>query len=901
MTRQLLILIPLVATLMMACSTQKNTWLSRGYQKTISAYNVYHNGNEAFKAGIVKIREASPNDFSNVLPVYEFADASTAKAGSSDMETALRKGHKLIQLHSITVKPKRKQEMSEKDKRFYAKDEFNPYVDKAFLLIGKANVVHHDEEDAIAVFDYLSRKFDGGDASYEGRIWKSIAYAQTAQYVNAQTALESYDLDGLAPENLYGQYMAAYANIFICQKKYAEAIPYMEKAVNEADSRPVRRRYNYILAQLYRAVGRNADAAPLFLKISKGANNDDMTFAAKLDLATVATTDEEIATAEKKLRKMAVDAKNEDRLDQIYYSLGKLEEQRDNQTQAIGYYNKSVETSTINTNQKGFSFLALGDIYLARPQYLEAGISLDSAAFYLDDTNQRKAETTELATTLRPLTRQLKNIAYLDSLLRVASMSERDRNRLLDSIVDAARRAEREREEARLAAEEEAMSQSEYSSISNSVSQGSAQKWYFYNSNLISAGKSTFLGKWGQRANADDWRRSNKSQMNTEEAEEGEEMIGEDGEVYQKVNDDFASQADDNQRVTRESLLAGLPLTDADKDSVNNIVCNALFASGAILYNDIADYPSAIEQLQTLLRRYPNCPQRYNALVMLYFAQIKTDDNAAAARTRQIIESEYPDTDFARYLQSDSYFDDKAAELAKREEQYRNAYTTYLQGDYSSAATQSTLAQSDSANADYAPKYLLVRSISYAKQAQTTAFRTDLQTIVNQYPGGEEAELAQKFLDLLGEGKEPVKAQRYDSPLESAGHTLEGSLTAASNYEYMPDTTHTIICLIDVGMQNKAQFVIADYNFSNFLLEDFDIYHSNLPDARPTITIHGFADQKAAMNYFYALREQPFWSDISSSSIPEIYVVSDNNLKLVVLTAISAEYVEFFKDNYLKP
>ncbi len=117
----------------------------------------------------------------------------------------------------------------------------------------------------------------------------------------------------------------------------------------------------------------------------------------------------------------------------------------------------------------------------------------------------------------------------------------------------------------------------------------------------------------------------------------------------------------------------------------------------------------------------------------------------------------------------------------------------------------------------------------------------------------------------------------------------------------MPDTTHTIICLIDVGMQNKAQFVIADYNFSNFLLEDFDIYHSNLPDARPTITIHGFADQKAAMNYFYALREQPFWSDISSSSIPEIYVVSDNNLKLVVLTAISAEYVEFFKDNYLKP
>ena len=123
-----------ILLILASCSNKRNTWLSRNYQKLTSHYNVYFNGVEAFRQGTEKITNDYEFDYSHILPVYTFADAQAAKVGSGDMETALKKGHKLIQLHSITVKPARKAEMSEADKRFYAQEEFNPYVAEAYLL-----------------------------------------------------------------------------------------------------------------------------------------------------------------------------------------------------------------------------------------------------------------------------------------------------------------------------------------------------------------------------------------------------------------------------------------------------------------------------------------------------------------------------------------------------------------------------------------------------------------------------------------------------------------------------------------------------------------------------------------------------------------------------------------------
>lgn len=880
----------LVVFIFIACSNQRNTWVSRNYQQLVSHYNIFHNGEVAFYEGIDAIRNAYKNDYSFVLPVYEFSELRASRPGNGDMETALQKGHKLIQLHSITVKPERKNEMTDKDKRFFAREEFNDYVDDAYLLIGKANVVKHEEDEAIEVFDYISRKFTGNPSSYEAKIWKSIAYTQIGQYTNAVTALESYDVEGLAPQNLYGQYMTAYANIYISQEKYPEAVKYMEEAVKDAPDRHSLRRYKYILAQLYSRTGEKEKAAPLFLELSKTMADYDMAFAAKLDLATVATTPEALLAAEKKLQKMAADDKNSQHLDQIYYAIGKLDENKGLKAQALEDYQKSIDFSEDNVNQKGLSYLAQADIYIARPEYIPASAAFDSAAIFLDESNFRSAEVKETSAMLQPLANELQTVVEQDSLLRIANMPAKEREDFIEELYKAIKKAERERQEAAEAAlEDEAISQSEFYQLSRNTT-GQKVQWYFYNTNTVAAGKSQFIGKWGRRPNEDNWRRADKS--STAIISDSSEELSDSSAVSPEEPESAPLQPSE---ITQEVLMAGLPLTAERQAEAKLKIDEALFNSGLILYDGLHDYATCATQLTEHTSRFPQSNNRYNALVLLYFSQTKINKPVEAQQTAAIIKREFPESSFAQYLASANYFDSEAMAKAEKEARYEQTYHSFLKNEFASAiASASSFLNDANKDTTYESKYLLVRSLSYAKTANTPAFRSDLTAITQKYPGTPEDSLAQALLEQLAQGKTPVRSEVYKSPLAERNNEIMGEVDAENIFVYNPDTSHTVICLIDDGLRNEAQFAVADYNFSNYLVDDLDIRVGAMADGRSYVAITGFANETQAQTYFYAVREQKFWKELTSASIPEIYYISDNNLRPALLTSLGKEFQDFF-------
>ena len=255
---------------------------------------------------------------------------------------------------------------------------------------------------------------------------------------------------------------------------------------------------------------------------------------------------------------------------------------------------------------------------------------------------------------------------------------------------------------------------------------------------------------------------------------------------------------------------------------------------------------------------------------------------------------------FAQYLNSDNYFETENLRKAEREQRYEQTYNAYLQGKYAEAIASATAAMNDTANKSYESKYLIVRSLAYAKDAQKTQFRNDLVTITERYSGSEEDSLARALLAKLDKGLEPVKATPYVSPLADSGKFTETPQNQAQTYTLNLDTTHTVVCLIDMGMQNRAQYVIADYNFSNYIIEDFDIRLMRLSEERQAILIEGFENAQKAMTYFYSLRDQEFWKEISSESVPTIYAVSDNNVRTLILSDLGGDYDKFFTENYLK-
>ncbi len=891
------ILLTAVCILLAACSTKHNTWLSRGYQRLSSHYNVYFNGVEAYNDGIDKARKATRNDYSHVLPVYEFADRQNASAAQGDMETALKKAHKLVQLHSITVKPARRGgEMTDEERRFRAKGEYNPYVPMGYLLMGKANVVIHEEREALEQFDYLARMHEGEEPTYDAKIWAAIAYTQLGLYNNAIASLKSYDMDGVAPQRLYPDFQAAYANIFIAQGQYAEAIPYMEKAAAYTTDSHCRNRYNYILAQLYRLVGDKQKSAPLFLKLSRQMSDYDMAFAAKLDLATVASTPEELQKAEKTLAKMARDPKNADQLDQVYYAIGNLENGKGHKSEALTAFNKSVEASVSNDNQKGLSYLALADIYQAEPLYIEASTSLDSASTYLLPTNDRKSEADKRANRLRPLANELRTIRDNDSTLALARLDAGQRDKILDQMVKEHNdRLEAERE-AREADAANAMSQSDYYQMEQNMRQGSQQQsWYFYNNQLVTAGKATFRSRWGNRPNEDNWRRADKSSANQFPSDADDELEADD-----VISEEVAQRDPSQEMWTRESLLAGLPLTQQAQADNEAQTAKALLRSAEILYNDIEDYDLCVAQLETYLRRFANSDREYDALTLLHFAQMKQGDTSGQSDTDRRIVNKFPESLMAKSITDPSFMSRRQADHDQREAAYRQTYAAYLAGNYAQAESMATSGlQTPDPDTEQHPQFMLVRAMARAKQGDAAGFRADLTSITRDFAGTPQDSVARLFLAKLDNGLSPVRHTAYDSPLQNAAAMADSAAAPKLvNYVYEPDSVHVILCLIDDGKRNDALFTIADYNFTNYLLTDYDIATPTLHGGTQAVVISSFKNRKEAEVYFYALREQPFWKRLSDAAIPKIYMLSLQNQRLVAIEGINEAFLKFMKDNY---
>lgn len=140
-----------------SCSTKKNTAASRFWQSFTAHYNIYFNGSQAYEEGEKAKLSAHKDNFTELLPVFLVGVESSRTTGKSNFETAITKCQKAISLHSIKRRPlvsanKRK---SPRTKAYLQRKEFNPFLKKAWLMMGRAQFEKGDFFEAAATFSYI--------------------------------------------------------------------------------------------------------------------------------------------------------------------------------------------------------------------------------------------------------------------------------------------------------------------------------------------------------------------------------------------------------------------------------------------------------------------------------------------------------------------------------------------------------------------------------------------------------------------------------------------------------------------------------------------------------------------------------------------------------------------------
>ena len=218
-----------------SCSVEKNTNLSRFYHNLASHYNIYFNGKESFDAGMEKIESSNHDDYTTIMPLFEYSNPDAIRSSAGDMDRAMQKASKVISLHSMTARPESKNNkpLSNKEKEFLAKNDYNNWVDDSYLLLGMAQHMKHDFEEARVTFLHNIRESDDAEIRDESRIWLAKSYAELKISQKAVEFLTEVEQPAL-PDGLKADYYLAQADIFMKQERYAEAIDSTKKSKRTA-------------------------------------------------------------------------------------------------------------------------------------------------------------------------------------------------------------------------------------------------------------------------------------------------------------------------------------------------------------------------------------------------------------------------------------------------------------------------------------------------------------------------------------------------------------------------------------------------------------------------------------------------------------------------------------------
>ncbi|MDR0873863.1 MAG: tetratricopeptide repeat protein [Prevotellaceae bacterium] len=898
-----IISIAVLLTAVVACSTKKNTWYSRNYQALNTRFNVNFNGYESYKEGLLKIAQNHKDDYSEPLLMYPISNHANASSAGGDMDRAEEKAKKAIKKHSIKKKPKKNPKKSKDPKyqAFMSQEEYNVMIDEAWLLMGKAEFHKADFLAAVGTFTYVIRHFSTNkEVTAEAQLWLARSYAEMGWHYEAEDILTKAGKDDFSKKQTVF-FAAVNADLLLKEKQYSEAIPFLELAVKSEKNRKTRARWNYLLGQLYQMKGDNKTAYEKFRAAQKSNPPFEMAVNAKLKQSECYSGADKTEML-KMLNKMAKNDKYADYLDQIYSAKGNIYLNQKDTTQAIENYKLAIEKSTRNGYEKAQAMITLADLYYVRENYRDAQPLYADAVTLMNPQSEDFKRVTTLSETLTELITNLENVHLQDSLQALSRLPEKEKMAQIQKIIK--RVIEEEKEAKRREEEERRLAEANYgraADVGNTATNnlyalgenrgGSA--FYFYNNQLLTAGKTDFQRRWGMRRLEDNWRRQVKTLMaqdmfadDEDETEEGKEELS-----------DSIKALLDNKKP--EFYLRQLFTTEEQFQKSDEEIIGSLYNAGFIYNDKISNIPKAVETFEELERRFPRNEKLPDIYFFLYQTYDRQGDVADASLYRDKLTSQFPDNKYARILSQPDYKEKLLRMAAEQDSLYESTYYAYLASDFTKVLDGYQYMEENYPASPLMPKFALLNTFSLAKTETPDTFKVALEDLVAKYPNSDVTSLAKDMLALLAQGQESQQGESHGSLIAAREKETEAAVADSIHFNIDKDETHYFVVYIPKNALdvNKLQYNIAVYNFSKFLIKTFDPSIRKYDEGDYLIVGELESLDEALWYQSGILQDKDIANQIADLTH---FVVSKENFKLMLNIFSREEYIDYFNQNIAK-
>ena len=785
-----------VLVFFIACSTKKNTAMTRAYHATTSKYNILYNGQLAYDEGIEALKTKFHDDFNEILTVERMQSEISLILNTAErdpnFQRAEDKAVKASQMHSIYVSGK----------------EHNPQIDEAYMLLGKARYQDNRYIPALEAFNYILLKYPDSDQFYEARVWKEKTNLRLEYYNVAIKNLKKLLKEDQLKGNTRSVALATLAQGYVYNNSLDSAKIPLSEAIELSDDVEQRARYTFILGQLNAKTGDKDAAIANFQQIIDFNRRIPRAYlinayAGKFANQDVKTVDTLVFL--KEYNKLLKDRENRPYQDLIYNQMGTLYDTYGVAPKAIENYNLSLSKVTDNLHLKVSNYRSLADLYYKQKAYELAGKYYDSTMVNMNPATREYLAIKHKRNNLIDIVKFEALIKENDSILRLVYATPDERKQQIEKIIEE-RKIDDAKKEAKL---KDANSPGSKSNANLNFAGNSS--FYFYSQKALANAKKDFKRKWGDRELKDNWRLSAMASATFVDASQENQTEG----VDKKTDNN------DNLEDMRYNVNFFLTQIPTDKDEINKLKVardNAYYQLGLIYSDRLEEYQLAADRLEKLLTLDPMPelvePIKYH----LYKIYLKLNP-AKADLVLNDLKTNHPNSQYTKVILNPNA---KLELESSPIQEYERIYALYANGAYYEVLEVLNERIPSIMDAGIVSKFELLKALTIGRLNGLEEYKKALNYVKLTYPNSKDAQEANRILtkDI------PVLEQKsfkndltrnikmiyeVDYPLNEESIELRNKLQRYAN-----DRSHTGIKFsADMYSKNKMFFVLHGVKSGN--------------------------------------------------------------------------------------
>ncbi|WP_412464822.1 tetratricopeptide repeat protein [Flavobacterium mekongense] len=724
---------------LIACSTKKNTFLSRNSHALSTEYNILYNGQMALDKGIEDVKQQNKDNFWELLPIERMQVTEDKMLPgdnrNANFERAEEKATKAIQKHSMYIQGSEK----------------NPQMDEAHLLLGKSRYYEQRFVPALEAFNYVLYKYPKSDKIYEVKIWREKTNMRLENDAIAVNNLTKLLKEIKFKDQIFADANAALAQAFLNLEQKDSAVAKIKLATEFTKSNEEKARYRFILGQLYESLGYKDSAFAKYQEVIEMNRKAARQYVIQAHAKQAGQFDYEKGDSIaflKKFNDLIEDRENRPYLDVLHHQVALFYDKNKNITQAKKHYNISLKKKSQDTYLSASNYRNLADIYFNAAKYVTAGKYFDSTLVNLKPRTREFNLIKKKRENLEDVIKYEGIAQRNDSIISLYKMSNEDKIAYFEKHIEKIKKEEaaalklaekealikenQERNSGNVAEDKGKKSNTAESTKSNT--KGSESTFYFYNPTTVAFGQKEFQKKWGKVTLQDNWRNA---------AATGS-LKGKDNDAKEE---EFAEETKDvakgEERFTPDFYIKQLPTDPTLIDSLSKERNFAYYQLGIIYKEKFKEYQRAADKLEQLLKNNPEERLVLPSMYHLYKVYELIDKTKAEAIKSQII-SLYPNSRYAQILANPNSQMAEAGDSPKSV--YENLYNSYQNHEYKKVLAEISVAIDRFTGDEIVPKLELLKANLIGKLSGLEEYGKALNFVALNYPNSEEGKRAERMI-----------------------------------------------------------------------------------------------------------------------------------------------------------